>query len=178
MKKKLLICLLLILVMILSAGCGKAETQSGNVASALPTEAITEETLSSNETGPLPEEPAVQEEKLILSVNGKALEVSWEQNKTVAALIVYAQNENITVDTALYGGFEQVGSLPQGFLRDDVQMTTLPGDIVLYAGNQLVLFFGSNTWSYTMLGHIEGFSENELSQLLGEPETVVEIKLN
>ena len=45
-------------------------------------------------------------------------------------------------------------------------MTTQPGDIVLYSGNQLVIFFGSNSWSYTRLGHIEGLSTNELTTLL------------
>ena len=74
-------------------------------------------------------------------VNGMALDVSWEDNETVEELLVYAQNGTITVNTTIYGGFEQVGSLPQSFSRNDVQMTTEPGDIVLYSGNQLVVFF-------------------------------------
>lgn len=47
---------------------------------------------------------------------------------------------------------------------------------MLYSGNQLVIFFGSNTWSYTMLGHIEGLSEQELSALLGPDSVTVEIQ--
>ena len=73
---------------------------------------------------------------------------------------------------------EQVGSLPQNFSRNDVQITTEPGDIVLYSGNQLVIFFGSNSWSYTKLGHIEGLSEQELSELLDTDSAVIEIKTN
>ncbi|PWM95773.1 MAG: hypothetical protein DBX95_06340 [Oscillibacter sp.] len=55
-------------------------------------------------------------------------------------------------------------------------MTTQPGDIVLYSGNQLVIFFGSNSWSYTRLGHIEGLSTNELTTLLDKDIAVIEIK--
>lgn len=58
----------------------------------------------------------------------------------------------------------------------DAQMTTQPGDIVLYSGNQLVIFFDSNSWSYTRLGHIEGLSTNELTALLNKDIAVIEIK--
>ena len=85
--------------------------------------------------------PSHRKKNSRLIVNGMALDVSWEDNETVEELLVYAQNGTITVNTTIYGGFEQVGSLPQSFSRNDVQMTTEPGDIVLYSGNQLVVFF-------------------------------------
>ena len=122
-----------------------------------------------------PELPA-ESETLVLSINGTVLDVQWEENETVAELLAYVQNKNITVNTSIYGGFEQVGSLPQRFSRNDTQMTSGPGDIVLYSGNQLVLFFGSNSWSYTKLGQIGGISAEELSKLLGADSVVVEIK--
>lgn len=80
------------------------------------------------------------------------------------------------VHSTRYGGFEQVGSLPQSFTRDDRQITTDPGDIVLYAGDQIVVFFGSNSWSYTKLGHIH-LSAGELMGLLNTGEAVIEIEL-
>ena len=55
-------------------------------------------------------------------------------------------------------------------------MTAQPGDIVLYSGNQLVVFFGSNSWSYTKLDHIEGLSTDELTALLDKDIVVIEIK--
>ena len=115
-----------------------------------------------------------QKKELILSINGNKLNVSWENNDTVNELIDHVQNENIVVDTTLYGGFEQVGSLPRFFSRNDVQMTTVPGDIVLYSGNQLVVFFGSNSWSYTKLGHIN-LSVEELAELLNGNTVLIEI---
>ena len=81
------------------------------------------------------------------------------------------------MNTSAYGGFEQVGSLPQSFSRSDAQMTTQPGDIVLYSGNQLVIFFGSNSWSYTKLGHISGLSADELAALLDKEQTVMELRI-
>ena len=81
------------------------------------------------------------------------------------------------MNTTAYGGFEQVGSLQQSFSRSDVQMTTQSGDIVLYSGNQLVVFFGSNSWSYTKLGHISGLSADELAALLDKDQTVIELQI-
>ena len=112
---------------------------------------------------------------LLLTIDGTAVDVQWENNAAVTGLYALAQN-SITVNTSAYGGFEQVGSLPQSFSRSDVQMTTQPGDIVLYSGNQLVVFFGSNSWSYTKLGHINGLSAHELTVLLDKEQTVIEFR--
>ncbi|MCH5158515.1 MAG: hypothetical protein J1F33_04890 [Clostridiales bacterium] len=51
-----------------------------------------------------------------------------------------------------YVGFEAVGSLGFSLVRADTQITADPGDVMLYSGNQIVIFFGSNTWAYTRLG--------------------------
>ena len=115
------------------------------------------------------------EPMLLLTIDGTSVEVQWENNAAVAELCALAQNA-ITVNTSAYGGFEQVGRLPQSFSHSDAQMTTQPGDIVLYSGNQLVIFFGSNSWSYTRLGHIEGLSTDELTALLDKDMAVIEIK--
>ncbi len=91
-------------------------------------------------------------------------------------MLTAAQNGAIEVFASRYGGFEQVGSLSQSFSRNDVQTTTQPGDIVLYSGNQLVIFFGSNSRSYTRRGHIEGLFTDELTALLDKDVAVIEIK--
>ena len=114
--------------------------------------------------------------RLLFLIDGTAVPVRWEENETVHELHTAAQNGTITVRSTRYGGFEQVGSLPRRFSRNDVQTTTRPGDIVLYAGNQLVAFFGSNAWSYTRLGHIESLAPDELAALLDKPTVTIEIK--
>ena len=130
---------------------------------------------STEADAPAEEEPA-QVSTLMLSIDGTPVTVQWEYNETVSELLTAAQNGAIEVSASRYGGFEQVGSLPQSFSRSDVQMTAQPGDIVLYSGNQLVVFFGSNSWSYTRLGHIEGLSTDGLTALLDKDIAVIEIK--
>ena len=112
---------------------------------------------------------------LAMAVNGEAVDVEWEANDSVAALAQMAQSAPVQIQMSGYGGFEQVGPIGVSLPRDDVQMTTAPGDIVLYAGNQLVMFHGSNAWAYTRLGKIAGKTEAELKQLLGGEGAVVTI---
>ena len=74
----------------------------------------------------------------------------------------------------LYGGFEQVGSIGQSVVSDDKEITTKPGDIVLYSSNQIVVFFGTNTWRYTKLGRIN-LSDSELKTLLNKSNVTLKI---
>lgn len=109
---------------------------------------------------------------LSLSVDGTPLRVKWENNASVSALKKLAAEGNLTIKAHQYGGFEQVGSLPQRIESNDVHMTAEPGDIMLYSSNSVVLYYGTNTWAYTKLGHIENLSEAQLKELLsGETVT-------
>ena len=90
-------------------------------------------------------------ESMILKINGEDYPVEWENNESVEALKTLCPR---TVEMSMYGGFEQVGSLGSSLPRNDEQTTTDYGDIVLYSGNQIVIFYGSNSWAYTRLGHI------------------------
>ena len=110
---------------------------------------------------------------LTLSVDGTPLRVKWENNSSVSALKELAADGNLTIKAHQYGGFEQVGSLPQRIESNDVHMTAEPGDIMLYSSNSVVVYYGTNTWSYTKLGYIENLSEAELQELLsGETVTL------
>jgi hypothetical protein len=77
----------------------------------------------------------------------------------------------------MYGGFEQVGSIGQSLPREDRQTTTQAGDIVLYSGDQMVVFYGSNSWAYTRLGHITDKSPAELEELLGNGDVDITISV-
>ena len=113
-----------------------------------------------------------KETAMTLSIDGKEMPVTWEDNASVNELKEICP---LKVNMSMYGGFEQVGSIGQNISRDDKQITTEFGDIVLYSGNQIVVFYGSNSWAYTKLGHID-LSEEELTQLLGNGDIVLEIK--
>lgn len=179
MKRHIPLVLLLAALLCLSACAGRHDLTTEPPTSAIeaqPQAAESEKsTKMTTEETTMPEIDTV-ESMLFLTIDGTAVDIQWENNAAVAELYALAQNV-ITVNTAAYGGFEQVGSLPQSFSRSDAQMTTQPGDIVLYSGNQLVVFFGSNSWSYTKLGHISGLSADELAALLNKEQTVIELQI-
>lgn len=116
-----------------------------------------------------------EEHMLKLSVNGRTIDVTWEKNDAVAALQTLVSDAPLTVQTSAYGGFEQVGALGASLPQSDSRITAQSGDILLYQGNQIVLFYGSNTWEYTRLGKIEHLSEQELSTLLSGGEATITI---
>ena len=111
-----------------------------------------------------------------LYIDETEVPVLWEENASVDALRELVGAEGLTVSLSRYGGFEQVGPLGASLVRQDRQTTTVPGDIVLYSGNQLVLFFGSNSWAYTRLGRME-LDEAQLTELLDRAEVRVSLLL-
>ncbi|MDE7161170.1 MAG: hypothetical protein K2N65_00255 [Anaeroplasmataceae bacterium] len=115
------------------------------------------------------EQPNVQEEitKMYITINGNKIEVTLIKNSSVDALVELLKQGDITYTASDYGDFEKVGSLGHTLPTNNSQITTEPGDVILYSGNQIVLFYGSNSWSYTRLGKINGYSVSELETLLG-----------
>ena len=117
----------------------------------------------------------VKDANMIMTIGNTKVDVSWEDNDSVRELRELASS-GITIQMSMYGGFEQVGSIGQSLSRNDKQTTTEPGDIVLYSGNQLVVFYGSNSWSYTRLGKIN-LSDEELENLLGNGDVAITLSM-
>ena len=115
---------------------------------------------------------AKKEQAMKLIIDNTAVPVTWEQNASTAALQKLLP---LTIELSPYGGFEQVGSIGQSIVSADKQTTTQYGDIVLYAGNKLVIFYGSNSWAYTRLGHIE-LSQQEITALLNREGVTVKLE--
>ena len=107
-----------------------------------------------------------------LTINETEVPVTWEDNDSLRAIMDMISDQPLSIQMSMYGGFEQVGELGQSIIRDDRQITTSPGDIVLYAGNSIVVFYGSNSWAYTRLGHID-LSEERLKDLLGNGDVAI-----
>ena len=113
--------------------------------------------------------------KLTLKINDIEVDVIWTDNDSVRALKNLAK-DGLIINMSKYGGFEQVGSIVSTLPSADTRITTNPGDIVLYSLNQIVIFYDSNTWSYTKLGHLN-LSKSELTDLLGDEDVVITLKL-
>jgi hypothetical protein len=116
------------------------------------------------------------ERMMQMEINGNAVSVVWENNPAVASLRKKVAARPVTVRMSMYGGFEQVGELGFSLPREDVQTRTVPGDIVLYSGDQIVVFYGSNSWAYTRLGRIADKSREELAGLLSRGDAELTIR--
>ncbi|MBP5166124.1 MAG: hypothetical protein ILP09_02570 [Oscillospiraceae bacterium] len=115
------------------------------------------------------------EKTLRLFIGDTEVPAEWENNASVGALIGLVESGPLTVSMSMYGGFEQVGPLGTSLPRDDAQTSADYGDIVLYSGDQIVIFYGSNSWSYTRLGHI-GLSKQEMTDLLSAGNVNITLK--
>ena len=124
-----------------------------------------------------PAEEKQKESEIVMTINGTPVTVEWEDNETVSTLREAVRDNPLTIQMSMYGGFEQVGSLGMNLPRNDTRITTEPGDVILYSGNQLVVFYGSNTWAYTRLGHITDKAQAELRELLSNGNVTIVISM-
>ena len=116
--------------------------------------------------------------KLKISVNGTELTATLEDNSSAQALTELLKQGNITVDMSDYGNFEKVGNLPQSLPKNDEKITTVPGDIILYQGNKITIYYAENTWDFTKLGHINNITQEELKTLLGDGDVTVSLSIS
>lgn len=114
-----------------------------------------------------------QTDEMKMFINSTSVTVEWEDNESVATLKEAVKANPITIHMSMYGGFEQFGSLGISLPRNDTRITTKSGDVILYSGNQMVVFYGSNTWAYTRLGHITDKTQAELATLLSNGNVTV-----
>lgn len=101
------------------------------------------------------EDVIMQQNAFYVSVGGKTFSATFADNSGAQALKKRLTVGDMTIQMSDYGGFEKVGSLGQSLPTENSQTTTQAGDIVLYQGDQIVIFYGSNSWSYTRLGKVD-----------------------
>ena len=123
------------------------------------------------------EDEDIGDSTMTMKIGDTKVNVDWEDNQAVEALRNMAEDGDVTIQMSMYGGFEQVGSIGQSLPRDDKQTTTSSGDVVLYSGNQMVVFYGSNSWSYTRLGHISDKNAEEMTDLLSNGDVTITISI-
>ena len=128
----------------------QAESKPGSSAS-VQVEASSESQTTDSET--IEEENSVM--NMIVQVGGSTFTATLEENAAVNALVEMMERGPVTIQMSDYSGFEKVGPLGTSLPTSNSQTTTQAGDIVLYQGNQIVIFYGSNSWSYTRLGRID-----------------------
>ena len=188
MKKAAPILIVLLLSMALTA-CGnvqnKSETSSTTNSDG---SSVPESTLHSDED-PNDEQKSqtstenngaskeTEEQALKMTIGSTPVSVKWEDNESVDSLKELCSDQPVTISMSMYGSFEQVGAIGADLPRNDVQTTTSSGDIVLYSGNQLVVFYGSNSWAYTRLGHITDKTSQEMTELLSDGDVTITLSV-
>ena len=113
-----------------------------------------------------------------LTVSGKSLPVKIEDNTATKALVAALREASITYEADDYGGFEKVGALGRSLPTSNMQISTQPGDVILYSGNQIVLFYGTNSWSYTRIGKMEYGTLDELKSFLKAGQGKISVTLS
>lgn len=193
--KKLVALVVVLLLSITLTACGnvqnKAESKSQSEKSAntiSDSSSVLESTITSEENTDDAQKPQTstedngaseetEEKALKMTIGSTSVSVKWEDNESVNYLKELCRDQPVIISMSMYGGFEQVGSIGSDIPRNDVQTTTASGDIVLYSGNQLVVFYGSNSWAYTRLGHITDKTSQEMTELLSGGNVTITLSI-
>lgn len=142
-------------IAILLSGCASEQRDSSSETSVLSNSETPSSVSKSNDTS-ITEESKM--EKMNLYIGNSSFTATLESNAAVDTLVDMMREAPVVIEMSDYSGFEKVGSLGRSLPTSNKQTTTQSGDIVLYNGNQIVIFYGSNSWSYTRLGRVDDLS--------------------
>lgn len=118
------------------------------------------------------------ENKINITIDGRTMSATLADNEATKTLVEKLAEGPVTITMSNYGGFEKVGALPWTLPASDTRITTKPGDIMLYTGNNIVIFYGENTWAYTPLGKLETTDSKEISNFVGSGDKQVTLSLD
>jgi hypothetical protein len=117
-------------------------------------------------------------QKMLITIGGMTKTATMVDNAATQELVTRLKQAPVTVTLNSSGGFEIWGALGFSLTTSNEQVNAQPGDIVLYNGSNICIFYGSNSWSYTRLGHIDGLSESELRTFLKAGESNISVTLS
>ena len=117
-------------------------------------------------------------EEIKLRVNGNVFTVKLEDNTSSEALLQKLKTNDLIIEMHDYGNFEKVGSLGFTLPTLDKEITTKPGDLILYQGTNLTLYYDTNTWTFTKLGEIENITKEELLNVLGDEDVTITLSID
>lgn len=157
-----MICMSLLAVL---CSCGKPSATSQTTIST-ESSANQSERVENNETG-----------SVYAHVGEKVFEITLSDNSSAQAFYELCKSGDVKVDMSDYGGFEKVGSLETKLVTNDENITAQPGDVILYQGDKITLYYGENTWNFTRLGKINGVTRDELLASLGDGDVKMTFSL-
>ena len=120
----------------------------------------------------------IMAQKMYITIDGRTETATLVDNSATQALVAKLQEAPVAVTLNSSGGFEIWGALGFSLPTSNEQINAQPGDIVLYNGSNICMFYGTNSWSYTRLGKIDGLSESELRTFLKAGESNISVTLS
>ena len=102
------------------------------------------------------------QQKLYLTIGGVTKTATLVSNSSTEALVAQLQHGNITYEAHDYGNFEKVGALGYTFPENNEQINTVPGDLILYQGSTLCIYYDTNSWNFTRIGKLDGMTQAEI----------------
>ena len=114
---------------------------------------------------------------MIITVNSRSLIVDLADNSSAASLIDLLKKGPVTYEAHDYGDFEKVGDIGHSLSENNEQITTEPGDVILYQGSNICIYYGTNSWNFTRLGKISGVTQSELKEILGDGNVTITLSI-
>ena len=176
MKKQILRVFMVLALFTALPGCGSRQMQNAFADTTSNTAAV-ETTAAETKAAETATAGEAKEKMLRMMIGDTAVAVDWENNESVEALKNLCAETPLVIQMSMYGGFEQVGPVGTRLPSSDVQTRTSAGDIVLYSSSQIVVFYGSNSWAYTRLGHITDRDPAGMAALLGNGDVKITISM-
>ncbi len=199
--RRWLIVLLVMVALVALAGCAAGQTTAPGVqqsgSNAVSAEDPAQQTASGAETPETPgaeveipasseasaeesrqeEETTMAHNQFYITASGTTFTAVFADNSSAQALEELLEQGDLTIAMSDYGGFEKVGSLGSQLPQNNEQITTGPGDVILYQGNSITIYYDTNSWNFTRLGKIEDVTKEELLAALGAGDVEVTFSL-
>ncbi len=115
---------------------------------------------------------------MYIIIREHTLTVKMADNSSAKALLALLKDGDITVEAHDYGSFEKVGALGTELPSNDEQIATEPGDVILYQGDQITVYYDTNSWKFTRLGKVQSVTADDLKAILGDGDVTMVLSLN
>ncbi len=119
----------------------------------------------------------MKEVQFYIIANGTTFPADFADNDSADAFRDLLREGDLTINMSDYGSFEKVGSIGTSLPRKDTQISTTTGDVMLYQGDQIVIFYGTNSWSYSRLGKVDGVTAEALLSAFGSGDVAITFSL-
>lgn len=114
---------------------------------------------------------------LNIQIGEHLLTATLAQNSSADALVEMLSEGPVTIHMNDYANMEKVGTLPKRLPKNDEQISTNAGDLILYQGNSFVIYYDTNSWNFTRLGKVNDVTQQELKDIMGEGSVTVILSL-